>query len=111
MALVRLVYEGSIDDHPRPQPPRNSPLWRRFMFPTTMLALWLYEDGTVLERDHLPHPGETPPDDVVAAGCVFVVEEDDWRVYVLYLAGYDFEFLDGTPLVLGVYTEFYQARY
>lgn len=51
------------------------------------------------------------PDSVIAGGCVFVVDETDWRVAVLVAAGYEFEYLDGTPLVLGQYTELYEETY
>lgn len=89
MGLVRLDYDGSIDDHhPRPQPPRFSALWRRVIPPTTQLALWLYVDGTVTVHDHLPMPGETPPDDVVAGGIVWTGDDASWQAVALANAGY-----------------------
>lgn len=89
MALVRVVLPEGIDDHPRP---RRVRLFNRVVPPLTQVALWLWQDGTVLRKDRLPEPDEAnPPDDIAGAGHDGVWDESAWQVNVLGAAGYAFE--------------------
>lgn len=87
MALVRVVLPEGLDDHGRP---KVRP-FRRVVPPLTQIALWLYTDGTVTRKDHLPEVDEVAPDDVAGAGHDGVWDEAAWQVSVLTAAGYTFE--------------------
>lgn len=85
MAQVRLVLEDGIDDHLRPKTPR---LWLAVVPPLSQVALWLWQDGTVLVKDRLPEEWEDQPDDVVGAGHDWTGQDTDWQATVLTNAGY-----------------------
>lgn len=88
MALVRVVLPEGIDDHPRP----DVRPFKRVVPPLTQLALWLYQDGTVVRMDRVPDVDDAnPPDDIAGAGHDGVWDEAAWQVTVLTDAGYDFE--------------------
>jgi hypothetical protein len=84
MAEVRLVLEAGIDDHLRPR----HPLWQQVIPPLSQVALWLWQDGTVLMKDHLPEEWEDQPDDVVGGGHDWRGQDTDWQATVLTNAGY-----------------------
>jgi len=83
---VALDYHGSVDDHPRPQ----HRLWRRFHFPESQKALFLYQDGRVVESDTLWVDDYVQADDWVAGGTQFITEDTSWQYQVLTDAGYTF---------------------
>lgn len=87
MADVKLILEAGIDDHPRSRDPRIRP----FIPPLTQVALWLYQDGTVLVKDRLPDEWEDQPDDVVGGGHDWRGDEASWQAQVLSDAGYTLE--------------------
>ena len=82
---VRLVLDDGIDDHRRPQ----MALWPFVMPPLSQVALWLWEDGTVLVKDRLPEEWDDQPDDVVGAGHDWQGDDASWQAQVLADAGYD----------------------
>jgi hypothetical protein len=82
MALVQLVWNAPIDDHPRPR----KPLWERFAYPQTRLGLLVWRDGTVLETDTLERVEEYGADLVISG--VWYGQSTDWPVAVLTAAGY-----------------------
>lgn len=84
MATLRLVLDKGVDDHQRPR----LPLWSRYRYQPTQLALLLYEDGRVVETDTLYVQGYLDADDVAAGGHISVYEDTDWQVAVLTAAGY-----------------------
>jgi hypothetical protein len=80
----RLVLDKGIDDHSRP----NLPLWRRYRFQPTQIALLLFTDGRVIETDTLYVEAYLAADDVAAGGHESVYADDAWQVGVLLAAGY-----------------------
>lgn len=84
---VKLILEDGIDDHDRGKDRRTN--W--IIPPLSQVALWLWEDGTVLMRDRLPEEWEDQPDDVAGAGRDWYGDDASWQVTVLTAAGYDFE--------------------
>ena len=84
IARLRLVLDKGVDDHSRPR----LPLWQRYRYQPTQLALLLYEDGRVIETDTLFRQEYLDCDDVAAGGHISVYDPDDWQVGVLTAAGY-----------------------
>ncbi len=81
---LMLVLNKGVDDHQRPR----LPLWSRYRFQPTQLALLLYEDGRVIETDTLYRDEYLDADDVAAGGHQSIYDPDDWQVGVLTAAGY-----------------------
>jgi hypothetical protein len=79
-----LILEKGVDDHPRPR----LPLWQRYHYQPTQIALLLYEDGRVIETETLYIQGYLDADDVVAGGRLTIYPPDAWQVGVLTAAGY-----------------------
>ena len=79
-----LVLQKDVDDHTRPR----LPLWQRYHYQPTQIALLLYEDGRVIETDTLYVPGYLDCDAVAAGGHLSIYTEDAWEVAVLEAAGY-----------------------
>lgn len=85
---VRLVFDGSIDDHERP---RRPPLWQYVRPVPSQRALLLFKDGTVLQRTVLVAEEYYAADWVAAGGHVSIFNADDWQTQVLTDAGYVLE--------------------
>lgn len=81
---VRLVLDRGVDDHSRP----DHPLWRRYHYQPTQIALLLFLDGRVVETDTLFVQEYLDADDVAGGGHISVYLETDWQVEVLTAAGY-----------------------
>lgn len=79
-----LLLQKDVDDHTRPR----LPLWSRYHYQPTQIALLLYEDGRVVETDTLYMQAYLDADDVAAGGHLSIYEQDDWQVAVLEAAGY-----------------------
>jgi hypothetical protein len=79
-----LVFPKGVDDHSRPR----LPLWHRYRYQPTQLALLLYEDGRVIETDTLYRDEFLDADDVAAGGHQSIYDQDAWQVGVLTAAGY-----------------------
>ena len=79
-----LLLEKGVDDHSRPR----LPLWARYRYQPTQIALLLYEDGRVIETDTLYVGAYLDADDVAAGGHLSIYPEDAWQVGVLEGAGY-----------------------
>lgn len=89
---VRFIFDGSVDDHVRPQPPPGANhLWQRFHYPESQLGLLLYRDGRVVETASVETWEAILADDVIAAGHVWTGTTADWQYGVLVAAGYIIE--------------------
>lgn len=86
MAIPRkmLVFPKGVDDHARPR----LPLWHRYRYQPTQIALLLYEDGRVVETESLYVSGYLDADAVAAGGHQSIYDQDAWEVGVLTAAGY-----------------------
>ena len=86
--LVRLVLDGHVvDDHVRPR----HPLWRRYFYPPTQVAVLLWQDGRTVETGYPTDQMYFDADWVAAGGVISIFHEDDWQVAVLEAAGYTLE--------------------
>lgn len=84
---VRLIFNHSIDDHPRPP----HPLWRRYRYPDSQLALLLYRTGVVVETADILTEEAINADDVIAGGHEWVGAVDSWQAQVLAFNNYPLE--------------------
>lgn len=90
-ARFQLDFDGTVDDHDRPQPPPGeNMLWRRYAYPETQVGLLLFKDGRVVRVASIIGWEASGADDVVAAGYVWKGNETDWQYQVLLEAGYSF---------------------
>lgn len=81
--LVQLVWNVTVDDHPRPT---YHPLWRRVRTPNTKYGLLLYRDGRVVETYDVTNARLLGADFVVTAR--WYGRDTDWQARVLLNAGY-----------------------
>jgi hypothetical protein len=84
MALVELVFDKTVDDHPRPQ----RRFWFRFSYPQSQLAILLYKDGRAVEVTTILTNEALRADAIAAGGHRSVYQDTDWEVGVLTAAGY-----------------------
>lgn len=91
-ALVELVLDLSVDDHPRP----DHPLWRRYGYPNTQAGLLLYMDGRVQVVTSFDLNAVLAADDYIAGGHRVIIDPSSWQAVVLVAAGYQLLPYEGT---------------
>lgn len=85
--IVHLLFPRGVDDHPRPP----HPLWRRFRYPESQLALLLYRTGVVIEVSNIETIEAVQADDVIAGGHEWYGAIDSWQAQVLAYNNYPLE--------------------
>lgn len=85
--LYRLVLPVGRDDHQRP----HKPMWERYHYQPSQLALLLYRDGTVIPTWTFERPEYLTAEAIAGGGRDSQFRADSWEAAVLTAAGYTLE--------------------